>query len=112
MTCHGDLERTIAHSAPEYANKEQDLIRQSFTRGNHTWMKESLPVELGPDAVNMLRPCMSLTRCHHTVRTKIIRARFLVFPNSEFNSLQNYGFMLKLLLFEPDALRSREKKGG
>lgn len=47
--------KTITHSAPEYANHEQDVIRQSFTTGNHTWIKESLPVDLGPDAVNLLR---------------------------------------------------------
>lgn len=47
--------RTITHSAPEYANHEQDVIRQSFSCGNHTWMKEALPVELAPDAVNLLR---------------------------------------------------------
>lgn len=47
--------KTVASSAPEFANHEQDVIRQSFTRGNHTWMKEALPVELGPDAVNLLR---------------------------------------------------------
>mmetsp|Transcript_128659 Transcript_128659/g.223042 ORF Transcript_128659/g.223042 Transcript_128659/m.223042 type:complete len:430 (-) Transcript_128659:66-1355(-) len=48
-------QKTIISSAPEFANTEQDVIRQSFSTGNHTWMKESLPVELGPDAVNMLR---------------------------------------------------------
>lgn len=47
--------RTVANSAPEFANHEQDVIRQSFSAGNHTWMKEALPVELGPDAVNLLR---------------------------------------------------------
>jgi hypothetical protein len=47
--------KTVAHSAPEFANHEQDIIRQSFTTGNHTWMKEALPVELGPDAINLLR---------------------------------------------------------
>jgi hypothetical protein len=46
---------TMSHVAPEYSNQEQDVIRQSFSTGNHTWMKESLPVELGPDAVNLLR---------------------------------------------------------
>jgi hypothetical protein len=48
-------QRTVSCSAPEFANHEQDVIRQSFSTGNHTWMKESLPVELGPDAINMLR---------------------------------------------------------
>jgi hypothetical protein len=47
--------KTVAHSAPEFANHEQDIIRQSFSTGNHTWMKEALPVELGPDAINLLR---------------------------------------------------------
>eukprot|EP00746_Dinoflagellata_sp_MGD_P165764 gnl/MRDRNA2_/MRDRNA2_95230_c0_seq1.p1 gnl/MRDRNA2_/MRDRNA2_95230_c0~~gnl/MRDRNA2_/MRDRNA2_95230_c0_seq1.p1 ORF type:complete len:470 (+),score=84.39 gnl/MRDRNA2_/MRDRNA2_95230_c0_seq1:80-1489(+) len=47
--------KTVAHSAPEFANHEQDIIRQSFTTGNRTWMKESLPVELGPDAINLNR---------------------------------------------------------
>jgi len=48
-------QKTITTSAPEFANHEQDVIRQSFSTGNHTWMKESLPVELAPDAVNLLR---------------------------------------------------------
>lgn len=48
-------QKTITTSAPEFANHEQDVIRQSFCCGNHTWMKESLPVELAPDAVNLLR---------------------------------------------------------
>jgi len=48
-------QKTITTSAPEFANHEQDVIRQSFSTGNHTWMKEALPVELGPDAVNLLR---------------------------------------------------------
>lgn len=48
-------QKTITTSAPEFANHEQDVIRQSFSCGNHTWMKESLPVELAPDAVNLLR---------------------------------------------------------
>lgn len=47
--------QTITASQPEYANHEQDMIRQSFSAGNHTWMKEALPVDLGPDAVNFLR---------------------------------------------------------
>jgi len=47
--------KTVANSAPEFANMEQDVIRQSFSTGNHTWMKEALPVELGPDTVNLLR---------------------------------------------------------
>eukprot|EP00927_Polykrikos_kofoidii_P070859 TRINITY_DN67237_c0_g1_i1.p1 TRINITY_DN67237_c0_g1~~TRINITY_DN67237_c0_g1_i1.p1 ORF type:complete len:465 (+),score=43.45 TRINITY_DN67237_c0_g1_i1:160-1554(+) len=47
--------RTVASSAPEYANHEQDVIRQSFSTGNRTWMKEALPVELAPDSVNQLR---------------------------------------------------------
>eukprot|EP00747_Dinoflagellata_sp_TGD_P162785 gnl/TRDRNA2_/TRDRNA2_180766_c0_seq1.p1 gnl/TRDRNA2_/TRDRNA2_180766_c0~~gnl/TRDRNA2_/TRDRNA2_180766_c0_seq1.p1 ORF type:complete len:432 (-),score=84.78 gnl/TRDRNA2_/TRDRNA2_180766_c0_seq1:214-1509(-) len=47
--------KTVTHSAPEFVNHEQDMIRQSFSCGNYTWMKEALPVELGPDAVNMLR---------------------------------------------------------
>jgi len=47
--------RTVSNSAPEFANHEQDIIRQSFSTGNHTWMKEALPVELGPDSVNLLR---------------------------------------------------------
>jgi len=47
--------RTVTNSAPEFANHEQDVIRQSFSSGNHTWMKEALPVELGPDSVNLLR---------------------------------------------------------
>merc|ERR1719218_465582 len=46
---------TSAHIAQEYSNHEQDVVRQSFSTGNHTWMKESLPVELGPDAINLLR---------------------------------------------------------
>jgi len=48
-------QKTITTSAPEFANHEQDVIRQSFCCGNHTWMKEALPVELAPDAVNLLR---------------------------------------------------------
>jgi hypothetical protein len=48
-------QKTIATSAPEFANHEQDIIRQSFSNGNYTWMKEALPVELGPDTVNLLR---------------------------------------------------------
>merc|ERR1719326_1181080 len=47
--------KTVAYSAPDFANQEQDVIRQSFTTGNYTWMKEALPVELGPDAINLLR---------------------------------------------------------
>jgi len=47
--------KTITHSAPEFANHEQDVIRQSFSAGNHTWIKHSVPAELGPDAVNTLR---------------------------------------------------------
>jgi len=47
--------RTVSSSAPEYANHEQDIIRQSFRTGNHTWIKEALPVDLGPDAVNLRR---------------------------------------------------------
>jgi len=47
--------QTVANSAPEFANDEQDIIRQSFSTGNHTWMKESLPVELAPDSINQLR---------------------------------------------------------
>jgi len=47
--------RTVTHSAPEFANHEQDMIRQSFAAGNHTWMKEALPTDLGPDAVNLHR---------------------------------------------------------
>ena len=34
----------------EYANHEQDIIRQAFSTGNYTWMKESLPVEMGRGA--------------------------------------------------------------
>lgn len=49
------MQRTIASSAPEYANHEQDVVKQSFCTGNHTWMKEALPVELAPDSVNQLR---------------------------------------------------------
>eukprot|EP00933_Yihiella_yeosuensis_P063350 TRINITY_DN66469_c0_g1_i1.p1 TRINITY_DN66469_c0_g1~~TRINITY_DN66469_c0_g1_i1.p1 ORF type:complete len:430 (+),score=66.98 TRINITY_DN66469_c0_g1_i1:76-1365(+) len=48
-------QKTVSHTAPEFANHEQDVIRQSFSTGNHTWMKEALPVELGPDTVNLLR---------------------------------------------------------
>lgn len=48
-------QKTITTSAPEFANHEQDVIRQAFSTGNHSWMKESLPVELAPDAVNLLR---------------------------------------------------------
>lgn len=47
--------KTVTHSATEFANHEQDMIRQSFSTGNHTWMKEALPVELAPDSVNLLR---------------------------------------------------------
>jgi len=47
--------QTVSYSAPEFANHEQDVIRQSFATGNHTWMKEAIPVELGPDTVNLLR---------------------------------------------------------
>ncbi|CAE7194651.1 unnamed protein product [Symbiodinium sp. CCMP2592] len=46
---------TQANGANEFSNHEQDIIRQSFSTGNHTWMKESLPVELGPDAIHLLR---------------------------------------------------------
>lgn len=38
-----------------FANSEQDTIKQSFSTGNHTWMKESLPVDLAPDSVHVLR---------------------------------------------------------
>lgn len=34
---------------------EQDVIRQSFSVGNHTWIKQSLPTDLSPDAINRLR---------------------------------------------------------
>jgi len=47
--------KTVAYSAPDFANAEQDVVRQSFSTGNYTWMKEALPVELGPDAINLLR---------------------------------------------------------
>lgn len=47
--------KTATAIAHDFANREQDIIRQSFSTGNHTWMKEALPVELGPDAVNLLR---------------------------------------------------------
>merc|ERR1719408_547945 len=47
--------KTVSTSAPEFLNHEQDVIRQSFSTGNHTWMKEALPVELAPDTVNQLR---------------------------------------------------------
>lgn len=47
--------KTVACSAPEFLNHEQDIVRQSFSTGNFTWMKEALPVEIGPDTVNMLR---------------------------------------------------------
>lgn len=46
---------THSNGASEYSNHEQDIIRQSFSTGNYTWMKESLPVELGPDAIHLLR---------------------------------------------------------
>eukprot|EP00397_Hematodinium_sp_SG-2012_P044195 GEMP01049304.1.p1 GENE.GEMP01049304.1~~GEMP01049304.1.p1 ORF type:complete len:394 (+),score=90.46 GEMP01049304.1:179-1360(+) len=46
---------TVAQSAPGYSNAEQDIIRQAFHTGNYTWMKELLPVELAPDAINILR---------------------------------------------------------
>lgn len=46
---------THANGAMEYSNHEQDIIRQSFSTGNYTWMKECLPVELGPDAIHLLR---------------------------------------------------------
>jgi len=48
-------QKTVATSAPEFLNHEQDVIRQSFSSGNHTWMKEALPVELAPDTINQLR---------------------------------------------------------
>lgn len=47
--------QTVTTSAPEFANTEQDLIKQAFSAGNHTWMKEAVPVELAPDSVNLLR---------------------------------------------------------
>jgi len=47
--------KTVSSSAPEFANQEQDVIRQSFSKGNYTWMKHALPVELAPDSVNLLR---------------------------------------------------------
>lgn len=47
--------QTVATSAPEFANMEQDVIRQSFSTGNHTWMKDALPEQLAPDSVNQLR---------------------------------------------------------
>lgn len=47
--------KTISHSAAEYLNHEQDVIRQSFSTGNHTWIKEALPAELGPDSLNLHR---------------------------------------------------------
>jgi|OM-RGC.v1.034111475 hypothetical protein len=36
-------------------NTQQDIIRQGFTTGNYTWLKESLPVELGHDTVLAVR---------------------------------------------------------
>jgi len=47
--------KTVSSSATEFVNQEQDVIRQSFSKGNYTWIKHALPVELGPDSVNHLR---------------------------------------------------------
>ena len=47
--------QTRTHSESEFANMEQDVIRQSFSVGNHTWIKQSLPTDLSPDAINRLR---------------------------------------------------------
>jgi len=46
---------TVSHSAADFSNTEQDMIRQAFHTGNYTWMKELLPVELYPESVNFLR---------------------------------------------------------
>lgn len=46
---------TVATSAPDYINHEQDVIHQAFHTGNYTWMKELLPVGLHPDSINFLR---------------------------------------------------------
>jgi hypothetical protein len=42
---------TFSSTAPEYLNTQQDIIRQGFHTGNYTWLKESLPVELGHDTI-------------------------------------------------------------
>lgn len=46
---------TFSSTAPEYMNLQQDIIRQGFNIGNFTWLKESVPVELGPDTVLAVR---------------------------------------------------------
>jgi len=46
---------TTSQACMEYFNMEQDVIRQCFQTGNYNYMKEAIPVELGPDAVNALR---------------------------------------------------------
>lgn len=48
--------QTVCNSAPEFANTEQDQIRNAFTTGGfRTTLRESVPVGLAPDSVNMLR---------------------------------------------------------
>lgn len=48
--------QTVCNSAPEFANAEQDQIRNAFTTGGfRTTLRESVPVGLAPDSVNMLR---------------------------------------------------------
>jgi hypothetical protein len=47
--------RTISRWAPEFANHEQDVIRQCFSTGSYTSLKQATPNDLAPDSVNALR---------------------------------------------------------
>jgi len=47
--------RTISRWAPEFANHEQDVIRQCFSAGSYTSLKQAMPKDLAPDSVNALR---------------------------------------------------------
>jgi len=47
--------RTISRWAPEFANHEQDVIRQCFSTGSYTSLKQAMPKDLAPDSVNALR---------------------------------------------------------
>jgi len=46
---------TLASSAPEYLNHEQDVIRQAFHRGNYTYMKERVPSKFAPNSITFFR---------------------------------------------------------
>ena len=35
----------------EYLNEEQDIVKQTFNRGNYTSLKNSIPIEIAPDQI-------------------------------------------------------------